>query len=228
MTNVNKHFERDLEKLRDLLREQMERIRTNARIVLLMGGEGEGLVPDEVLDRQEVVLEEESLKISALHQPVADDLRFLTAVLKSNRDLERIGDLLEKVNETPGLAVNLRKSLGDDTPDVNRLFGQVEVAVSDACTSMDKLDSDLARRLWADNKPVTRACGEVADAVRAMLKRGPADDVLLDGLVGMRYLERIADHAANIAKNVLYIDTGEIVRHRKKEILGDVLKSPKA
>lgn len=220
MTNVNKHFERDLEKLRELLREQMERIRTNARIVLLMGGEGEGLVPDEVLDREEVILEEECLKISALHQPVADDLRFLTAVLKSNRDLERIGDLLERVNESRGLAVNLQKTLEDGSLDLSRLFGQVEVAVSDACTSLDKLDSDLARRIWADNKPVTSACDEVANAVRALLKRGPADDVRLDGLIGMRYLARIADHAANIAKNVLYIDTGEIVRHRKKEILG--------
>lgn len=219
---MNKHFERDLEKLKILLREQMERIRTNARIVLLMGGEGEGLVPDDVLDEEEVTLEEECLKLSALHQPVAVDLRYLTAVLKSNRDLERIGDLLERVKESTAHAAELQEAMSGSEVDVVRLFGRVETGVSDACRCLDELDGDLARRIWAENKEVTGMCDRVSEGIRKKVLAGEASERLLDGLVSMRHLTRIADHAANIAKNVLYEETGEIVRHRRKEVLGDM------
>lgn len=218
---MNKHFERDLEKLQTLLQEQIARIRKNARIVLLMGGEGEGLVPDEVLDREEVILEEECLKISALHQPVARDLRFLTAVLKTNRDLERIGDLLEEINELTAKVPEVQKFLDEYDLDISRLYGQVEVAVSDACTSLNQEDADEARQVWGGNKEISESCNSVSEAVRDLLKKGPVKDQLLDALIAMRHLQRVADHAANIAKNVLYLDTGEIVRHRREEILGD-------
>ena len=217
---MNKHFERDLEKLKHLLREQTERIRTNARIVLLMGGEGEGLVPDDVLDEEEVTLEEECLKISALHQPVAIDLRYLTAVLKSNRDLERIGDLLERVMESTARSSMLQEALSDSRVDVVSLFGRVETAVSDACRCLNELDEDMAKRIWSENKDVNGQCEAVSNAIRDTVLDGKATSELLDGLVSMRHLIRIADHAANIAKNILYVETGEIVRHRRNEILG--------
>lgn len=218
---MNKHFERDLDKLNELLLEQMERIRTNARIVLLMGGEGEGYVPDEVLDEEEVTLEEECLKISAIHQPVANDLRYLTAVLKSNRDLERIGDLLEKVRGSSLQSASLQADLGETEVDAGSLLGMVESAVSDACHCLEKLDEKAALRIWSENKSVTSGCDELSKAIRKAVLNGKATETLLDGLVIMRHLTRIADHAANIAKNVLYVETGEIVRHRRKEILGN-------
>lgn len=218
---MNKHFQRDLDHLRGLLKEQLERIRTNARTVLLMGGEGSELIPDTVLDQEEVVLEEECLKISAIHQPVADDLRYLTAVLKSNRDLERIGDLLENLLDTKVKSSTLQQLLNNTSLDVVSIFGQAETVVSDACRCLEEVDPEIAKRIWAENKGITDACGSVIKELRNLIKQHEGSDKLVDAMMAMHHLVRISDHAANIAKNILYVDTGEIVRHRRKEILGE-------
>ncbi len=219
---MNKHYERDLEKLQSLLSDQVGRVRNNARIVLLMSGEGGALVPDDVLDREEVILEEECLKISALHQPVAHDLRYLTGVLKSNRDLERIGDLLQLINDLNIKVAEVQSTLNTDEIDFPALFGQTEVMVSMACSSLNEVDAESAKQVWADNKTVSQKCLQVAGILSTYMKGNQVNDLLLNSFLGMRVLERIAAHASSIAKNVLYIDTGEIVRHRRKEVLGDM------
>jgi phosphate transport system protein len=218
---MNKHFNRDVEKLIGLLGEQLDRVKNNARVVLLSdGGGGEGFIPDKLLDLTEVVLEEECLKISALHQPVASDLRFLTVVIKANRDLERIGDLLENIKDFRLDHGKIHTDLDDPEGYLMPLFAQVEMAVSDACSCLRDQDEDLATKIWAHNKEIDVLCDQMMEKMRGVLMRRTASKDLLDALLSVRYAKRAADHSANIAKEVLYLVSGEIVRHRRKEILG--------
>ncbi|MEX2607857.1 MAG: PhoU domain-containing protein, partial [Kiritimatiellia bacterium] len=203
---MNKHFSRDVEKLTALLSEQLGRVKNNARVVLLSeGGGGTGFIPDKVLDQTEVVLEEECLKISALHQPVASDLRFLTVVIKANRDLERIGDLMENIKDFQLDHAKIHADLGDTDGYLMPLFAQVEMAVSDACACLRNQDDALATKIWAHNKEIDNICDRMMEKMRGVLMEKAASKDLLDALLSVRYAKRAADHAANIAKEVLYL-----------------------
>jgi phosphate transport system protein len=144
---------------------------------------------DSVIDTMEIEVEEECLKILALHQPVAVDLRFIVAVLKMNNDFERIGDLATNIAER-ALAL-------DKTPDsviAQRLDSMVERARTMLKNSLDSLVNldDVKRSITASP--------------------GTLDD-MLQVLSTSRHLERIADHATNIAEDVIYLVEGEIFRH---------------
>lgn len=167
---------------------------------------------DHEIDQMEVDVEEECLKILALHQPVAIDLRFIVSVLKINSDLERIGDKAsgiakkaarlaaeEPVQATvdfQGMAEQvldmLRRSLGA-LVDMNRALA-VEVCQGD--TAINELDDANAARL------------------RDLVARGQGNPRALGLMIELSSaLERVADHATNIAEDVIYMVDGTIVRH---------------
>lgn len=217
---MNKHFERDIDQLTRLLAEQLERIKHNARMTLLFTDEDADPISDKEVDAHEVLIEEEALKISALHQPVADDLRYLTVVVKANRDLERIGDLLENIHKFHIDHDAIRADSGEEGLTLLPLFAKVETVVSDACACLRNRDADFALTIWAAAKEVDQQCEVVIEKLRAIAIDRNATRSLLDALLAVRYVERVASHAANIAKDVIYLVTGEIVRHRRKEIMG--------
>ena len=171
------------------------------------------VVGDFAIDQLEVEVEEECLKILALYQPVAGDLRFLVAVIKINSELERIGDLASNVAER---AMELSRGH--------------QVAVPPCFTVMaDRTASILEKSLDAlVHQDATGACyvlgadAEVDHLYHQLiedLKNGIRADIdNLDALVLLfsvaRYLERLADHATNIAEDVLYMVEGEIRRHQ--------------
>ncbi|MFO7783647.1 MAG: phosphate signaling complex protein PhoU [Thermodesulfobacteriota bacterium] len=172
------------------------------------------IATDYEIDELEVEVEEECLKILALHQPVAVDLRFLTAVVKINKDLERIGD--EAVNIADCVAVISRK-----TPlDVSLGFGPMaEKAQSMFKKSLDalvNLDLDEAFRVLTLDDEVDQIYRSISHQVKDMIRRTPDRvECLINLLMISRYLERIADHATNIAEEVVYMIEGEIIRHGK-------------
>jgi len=170
---------------------------------------------DVEIDRLEVDLEEECLKVLALHQPVAGDLRFIVAILKINNDLERVGDLATTIANC-ALAIT-------DSQDVPIPFSLHEMAmiawsmVRDSLDALVQLDADLAQRVRQLDKKVDdlhrRNHGKIAEAI----VRDPAAIETYLGLLRVsRSLERIGDHATNIAEDVLYMVQGQIVRHEKK------------
>ncbi len=221
---MQKHYEREVADLIRHLDEQLSRVRTNARVALNLPAasqENDDFIPDSTLDKNEVLIEEECLKIIALHQPVADELRFLTTIIKTNYNLERIGDLLKKIHNLRLDHHRIHRELGDPGMGLLALFARVEETITDACDSLASRDDALARRVWAKDQQVDKDCKALMAHVRAVLKERPATDSLLDALLCCRYAERLADHSANIAKEVLYLVTGEIVRHRRKEVLGE-------
>ncbi|MFT4570609.1 MAG: phosphate transport system protein [Hyphomicrobiaceae bacterium] len=168
---------------------------------------------DDDVDAQEVEVEEECLKILALHQPVAFDLRFLVAVLKLNNDLERIGDLAVNIAERASAVVE-RTDLSSPI-EIGPMAEQVRSMLADSLDALVNVDVSLARRVLdaddvADDMHRMNF-RRVEDAIRA---RPEEVSAYTHYLSVSRYLERIADHATNIAEDVIYLGSGAIVRHK--------------
>lgn len=174
---------------------------------------------DREIDAAEVEVEEECLKIIALHQPVAVDLRFINIVIKINNDLERVGD--EAVNIAERVE-NISKRLPLSFPfDFAPMAEKAEAMLKDSLDALVNQDVDLAYKVCLDDDDVDRMNHMIYDEVKEAIKKQP-DRVayLLNLLLIARHLERIGDHATNIAEEVIYMIEGEISRHRKHDISG--------
>jgi phosphate transport system protein len=168
---------------------------------------------DSLIDREENHLEEECLKILALHQPVASDLRRIAMALLINVDLERMGDLAENIAER-ALVLALPPFLG--VPDSLQPMAHVTTSmVRQSLEAFVNLDVGQARKVCRLDDQVDGyndlVNGELIRAIQAnpeMVEPG------LSLFSATRHLERIADHATNIAEDVIYLVEAEVVRHR--------------
>lgn len=167
---------------------------------------------DEIIDKKEVEIEEECLRIFVLFQPVAIDLRYIVGVLKVNNDLERIGDL----------AVNIAKStkilvVGKNINPFFALFTTSDYVKKMLKMSLDsfvKLDVKLARQILSDDKKVDRLHKKITKKVIAKIKIDKENaEKWMHILTISRCLERAADHTTNIAEDILYMVEGKIKRH---------------
>jgi phosphate transport system protein len=171
---------------------------------------------DPDVDAMEVNIEEECLKVLALHQPVANDIRFIVSALKVNNDLERIGDRAANIAEQGrfiarhgpatvpydllGMATKVRKMLRDSLDALMGTDARIAQTVREADDEVDAMD----RLMYP--------------GVRAAIRETPE---MMEGLIRLlrvsQNLERIADHATNIAEDVIYLAEGEIVRHTSQD-----------
>ena len=167
-----------------------------------------------LINEKEVDIEESCLKILALHQPVATDLRFIVVVLKVNNDLERIGDLAENLTER-AVYLSERDALAAPTTKINDMFITIRSMLKDSLDSLVKLDVELARKVIAQDDAVDEINREMYDDFRARVAvNGSIVEQATSLLSCSRYLERIADLATNICEEVLFMVEGEVVRHR--------------
>ena len=217
------HLQRDLDELkRDVLHlgSLVETALGNASFVLrdrrvklaqaVYAGESE-------INEKEVQIEESCLKILALHQPVAIDLRFIVVVLKVNNDLERIGDLAENLTAR---AVYLaeREPMPEPMAIINGMFVTIRSMLKDSLDSLVKLDVDLARKVIAQDDGVDQINRQMYDDFRQMMARDASMiEQATSWLSCSRYLERIADLATNISEDVVFMVEGEVVRHQTQE-----------
>jgi phosphate transport system protein len=173
---------------------------------------------DSEIDEREVLIEEECLKILALHQPVARDLRFVIAVLKINNDLERIGDIVVNVAER---GVRLSAFPVPDLQEKIMQMGRLaRVMLRDSLDALIALDVRKAADVISRDDEVDRLNVEVIHGVisRATLADSGAITEPLILIHSMaRDLERIGDHATNIAEDVAYLVDGTIIRHKHAE-----------
>jgi phosphate transport system protein len=171
---------------------------------------------DPQIDQMEVDVEEECLKILALHQPVAADLRFIVASLKLNNDLERIGDLAVNIAE---LGRNLAVRERVDIPyDLRGMVGIVRGMLRDSLDALMGMDAGLARDVRMRDDSVDAINRQMYPDVQAAIRAAPEHIESLVRLLRVSHnLERIADHATNIAEDVIYMVEGGIVRHRSGE-----------
>ena len=168
---------------------------------------------DEKIDQMEVNLEEEGLKILALHQPVAIDLRFIVAVLKINNELERIGDLSVNIAER-ALFLNIQPPI--QVPfDFETMTAHTRKMLRQSVDALVTLDPQLAKEVCAMDDIVDDINREMYGQVKIGIRNHPDRlECLIHFLLVSRHLERIADLATNIAEDVIYMIDGEIVRHR--------------
>lgn len=168
---------------------------------------------DDLVNQAEVEIEEECLKILALHQPVAADLRRVTTVLKINSDLERIADLgcniaerAQCMHEHPYFPIP------DQLPDMVR---QATTMVRLALDAFVDSDAALAKKVIQLDIAVDDHNLAVIEELQSLMRQ---DSELVEPALhcfsASRHVERIADHAENIAEDVIYLVDGEIVRHR--------------
>lgn len=169
---------------------------------------------DAQIDQMEIDVEEECLKILALHQPVAIDLRFIVAVLKINNDLERIGDLAVNISErAASLARTDRIQYPADI--LEDMVMKVKVMLKKSLDSLVNLDAALAREVCASDDAVDDLNRKMFQVIGDKITEKPqAASALIQLLTVSRSLERIADHTTNIAQDVIYMLEGEIVRHK--------------
>lgn len=172
---------------------------------------------DDEIDRAEVELEEACLKILALHQPVASDLRFVIMVLKINNDLERVGDMAVTIAKrvrhlskypTPPLSLDLKMIT---TTAWQQLKKSLDAFVD--------ANADQAREIIAADETIDQLYKSGRKSLIAAIRQQPEQvKPLLDFLRVLRSCERIGDLAANIAEDVVYFIDGEIARHQKAKI----------
>lgn len=168
---------------------------------------------DSEIDEKEVEIEEDCLKILALHQPVAIDLRTIVAILKINNDLERIADLAVNIAQcTESLAVLKHIGIPFD------FATMAEITQEMLRNSLDALvnrDCALARKVAVADDEVDLINEQMYRIVERETRRQSEDIAqLILYLMVSKNLERIADLATNIAEDVIYLIDGEIVRHR--------------
>lgn len=174
---------------------------------------------DAEIDQLEVRIEEECLKILALHQPVATDLRFIIALMKINNDLERIGDL--DVNIAERAVYLARREAVDLKFDFARMEEKVKKMLSKSIGSLVEMDSKIAESVRLMDDEVDDMNRKMYETVKESLPKHPEyASRLMHMLSVSRHLERIADLATNIAEDVLYMIQGNIVRH-KTEVYGE-------
>jgi phosphate transport system protein len=215
---MHKHLQREMEFLKNKL--------------ITMGGETEDRVykatlsiinrdakmandvikADQDIDQMEVEIEEHCLKILALYQPVAKDLRLIIAILKINNDLERIGDLAVNIAERGVYLANHKEF--DLFFDIRKMALKVEKMLTSSIDSLVNLDVPLAYKIRAEDNEVDTLNLDMYDRAKEIIIQNPEHiNFILHTISAGRHLERIADHATNIAEDVIYLEEAEIVRH---------------
>jgi phosphate transport system protein len=217
---MERHLQRALERLKKNILSLGTMVEERVRMVIKALETRDGEMAKKVIDADreidefEVEVEEQCLKILALHQPVAVDLRFISSVIKINNDLERIGDEAVNIAER---VVYLSKRPPVTIPlDYSAMAEKAEAMLKSSIDSLVNLDADLAYKVCLADDEVDSMHKGIYDTVKDAIKSYPERVGYLINLLQISHnLERIADHATNIAEEVIYMIEGVIPRHRK-------------
>lgn len=223
---MERHFERQIETLKESL--------------LLMGGRAEQIVSksiealarrdadqarsvfedDRAIDRLEIDIEELCIKLFALQQPLATDLRFIMSALKISNDLERVGD--HAVNIAGGAV-----RLADQPPlkplvDIPRMAALATSMLHDALDAFVHRDADTARRLCRRDDEVDGLNRQVFRELLSYMIESPSTITrAMELILVARNLERVADLATNVAEEVVFIAEARIIKHHADEVVGE-------
>ncbi len=219
---MTKYFQRELDVIKKKLLELSTLVEENVlKAIKSMGTKDEKLAREVInddtnVDELEVELEEECLKMLALHQPVAIDLRFVIAALKINNDLERIADLAVNIAER-SIVLGKQKEI-EDPFDFTTMAEKSRAMLSNAIDSLIHMDSIKAHDVWLADDEVDAMNAEVYRIAYDKIRANPDDvEIIINNISISRHLERIADYATNIAEDVIYLVDGKIVRHKPEE-----------
>jgi phosphate transport system protein len=213
-----KHFQRELEKIKKMLLSLGAMVEDRVRLATLAikewnAEQAEIIIRSDIeIDEMEVEVEEECLKVMALHQPVAVDLRFLVVVIKINNDLERIGD--EAVNIARRVKTIVKFEEHGASFDYSEMAEKAGKMLKMSLDALVNLDDDLAWQVVTLDDEVDLIQTEAYEQIkREMFASSDQLKYWINVFLISRHLERLADHATNIAEEVIYLIEGEIVRH---------------
>ncbi len=219
---MSKHLQNDLEKLKRhilaigaLVEESVENA-TQAFCARDVELAKKVIEDDELVDQWEVNVEEECLKLLALYQPVAEDLRFIASVIKVNSDLERMGDYCVKISKR---TLSLSKEAPIEIPlQIQKMIQLAKKMVRDSLDAFSRKDATHSRRICVQDDEVDALQREMIKLLRTNMQNEPKFvDQFLDLLTVTQGIERIADLATNIAQDVVYMVEGEIIRHKEDQ-----------
>ena len=167
-------------------------------------------IVDDEIDVDEVDLEERCLAFLALQQPVAKDLRTIVTIIKINEHLERIGDLAVHIIERmPEISPEMLEAL-----ELDNMGTQAGKMVKQSIDAFVATDRFLASRIGVMDEQIDAIHRKVFKSIALLMKSPDSDsNELLAALSISRYIERMADHASRIANEVIFLVTGENVRH---------------
>jgi phosphate transport system protein len=215
---MGKHLQTDLDGLAKelLIMGGMVEEATNRGITALVRRSRElsreVIAVDDAINDRENQIEDHVLKILALHQPVAHDLRFLITVLKVNNDLERIGDHAVAIAERTEMLAALEPIPLPD--DFNHMVELVQRMVHNCLNALVERDAQLARDVCMMDDEVDRVHRLMYSAMQDVMRKDPRFiEPAINTISATRHLERIADLATNIAEDVVFMVEGEILRH---------------
>lgn len=215
---MTKHFERELDVLkRDILTMGImveEAINQALRALSTRDADlAEQVIRgDEWVDARENKIDEECLKLLALYQPAASDLRFITAVMKINGDLERMADEAVNIAERAASLASLPR-LAVDLP-FDEMQGRVRTMVKESLDALVNRDAALARRVCGADDAVDELNRRNYRTLLDVMRRdGESIERAVMLLSVSRFLERIADLATNVSEDVVYFVEGEVIRH---------------
>ncbi|MBP7584588.1 MAG: phosphate signaling complex protein PhoU [Spirochaetes bacterium] len=219
--HTNKSYDRDLSDLKQnllLLGNLVERSIISAiKALEEMDGKlaASVIADDDQIDRKEVEIDEFCHKVIALRQPVAKDLRFITTGLKINYDLERIGDMA--VNICERVVELVKEPQLKPYVTIPQMAETVQAMLRDSLVSFIHEDVDLALTVKKNDEKVDELLQKVCDDLQEIMSRDGASVSRAMRLVFVsKYLERIGDHATNIAELVIFMVQGKTIRHEKE------------
>lgn len=215
-----KHFQRELGKIKKSILSLGALVEDRVRLAIKSIETRDADIAEQIvnmdyeIDEMEVDIEEECLKVLALHQPVAVDLRFLVSVIKINNDLERIAD------ETVNIAYRIKTiSKNKDCRfifDYELMAEKASAMLKMSLDAMVRLDTDMAYKVCLMDDDVDIFVQNAYEQLKLSIIQTPENaGTLINMFLISRHIERIADHATNIAEEVIYVTDGEIVRHGK-------------
>jgi phosphate transport system protein len=217
---MSRHLQRDMDRLKKEILQLGDLVETAINNAILSLNDrrpelAELVIEEEkYIDEKEVSIEEDCLKILALHQPVAMDLRFIVVVLKVNNDLERMGDIAVNVAQR-ALFLASKEPIPTPTDFTEIMSVNIRTMVRNSLDAMVKLDVDLARRVIAMDNEVDDINRQMYVEFQTQVEKDPSTIKRALGLLSTsRNLERIADLATNIAEDVIFMVEGEVVRHK--------------
>ena len=215
---MQRHFHEELEALKQTLLAMGGLVEDQIRRVMRALLERDGVLAQEVIDRDarvnayDVEVDEKCVELLALNQPAASDLRFITTAMKIVTDLERIGDQAVNIAQR-ALELHQEPQLKPYV-DLPRMAEMAQRMVKESLDAFVTRDTELARRVCGEDAAVDALKEQIFRELLTFMMGDPRTiPRALRLILISRFMERVADHATNIAEMVIYMVEGKMVRH---------------
>lgn len=230
MSKIERPFDEELKLLKEKLLEMAARAEEQIALAVRALKDRQEKLACEVLEREtainrlDIEVDEMAMRLLALRQPMATDLRFITSAMSIGTDLERIGDLAVNIAErTLDL---LKHPQLKPLIDIPRMAELSQEMVRDALNAFVNGDDKLAKEVCERDDQVDKLNDQVfRELLTYMMQDSRTITRAVDLILVGRHLERIADHATNIGEDVIYMVKGRIIKHHVEEGRADKLRT---